>query len=816
MKISLNWLCRYIPLEAAPEEIEENLTLLGFEVESVDRVGLAPTDNLVVGEVLTAEKHPKADRLSVCTVEVGQPEPCTIVCGAKNFKVGDRVPVALPGAILPGGFEIKEAALRGVTSSGMMCSARELGLGEDHSGLMILEERPAIGTAIHDVVGGEDVVFDIEVTPNRPDCLSHLGIARELAAWYDLKVIFPTPQTSLTGPLASTQSPLIEEVFTDTPENCPHYRAYSVRGVKIAPSPAWLQGCLRAVGLRPINNVVDVTNFVLLETGHPLHAFDAAKIRGGRLGARLAKEGERITTLDEKERSLNETMTVIADRERALVVAGVMGSLEAEVDDETTDVVLEAAWFNPPNIRATSRRLGLSSDSSYRYERGVDPQGAEYAALRTLDLIVETAGGEVCGPALVAGEPPLMRRAITISPQWVNDRLGFEITPEAMRQSLEALELEVRTDDAADNPKATWEVAIPSFRFDLERPVDLVEEILRLHGTHRIPETEVKSHALVAEDAPAAVATREMAQALAGRQMLEVVHYTMRSEEETTAWSSPEEAKVLRLLNPLASDQSHLRVSLLPGLLDALKLNSARLNEPVPLFETGRVFHGCDGKISEWLGVAFVLPVMVVSAWKHRAGADFYHAAAIVRQLLELAGISTQAGDFSPVDDQHPWQAGRAGGIGAVTEGWVARAGVIRPAVVKDWDIDGIVVAGEVKILPEKLPTDRLRQKYESLSLFPPSTKDLALLVAEDVPAVSVEEAVQFAASEAVGKGFGLEAVKLFDVYTGKGVPEGQKSLAFNLRFRAPERTLTDKEVNEALAKTIKALSANPAYTVRG
>ncbi len=382
MKVSVEWLREYVDLPDCAEELVDVLPMLGIEVEEGEEDSGPTLENVVVGEVLSKDPHPEADRLSVCTVEVGANEPATIVCGATNFSPGDRVPVALPGAKLPGGFKIKKSKLRGVASEGMMCSAKELELGDDESGLFLLPDSPEIGTPV-DQLFSQDKTLELEVTANRGDCLSHIGVARELAAYYEKEL--KTPEVSLVAGEVEKPSAggLVEQLTLET-ENCPYYKLYSIKGVKIGPSPDWLKRRLESVGLRAINNVVDVTNFVLLETGQPLHAFDASKIKGRAIRVLQAEENEEITTLDEVKRTLDPEMMVIADAERALVVAGVMGSVDAEVDDTTVDIVLESAWFQPGNVRATSRKLGLHSDSSQRFSRNVDPEGLGYAGERAV------------------------------------------------------------------------------------------------------------------------------------------------------------------------------------------------------------------------------------------------------------------------------------------------------------------------------------------------------------------------------------------------------------------------------------------------
>ncbi|MEL0099734.1 MAG: phenylalanine--tRNA ligase subunit beta, partial [Opitutae bacterium] len=392
MKISLEWLKEYVDLPADAGELVDVLPMLGLEVEETGDSETVSLDHVVVGEVLDKQPHPEAERLSVCQVNVGTEEPANIVCGATNFQVGDRVAVALPGAKLPGGFKIKKSKLRGVQSEGMMCSAKELQLGEDDQGLMILSDSPAIGTPIENAVS-PDRVLELEITANRGDCLSHIGVAREIAGRYQKELKIPAVQADAQAVEQADDNCLLNEVRLDD-DACPYYTLWTIRGVKIGPSPEWMQKRLQAVGLRPINNVVDVTNYVLLETGQPLHAFDAKKIKGPAIIVRNAEENESITTLDEVKRTLQSDMLVIADAEGPLVVAGVMGSVDAEVDDSTTDLVLESAWFRPGSVRSTARRLGLHSDSSQLFSRDVDPAVVVYAESLAIDLFIETAGGD--------------------------------------------------------------------------------------------------------------------------------------------------------------------------------------------------------------------------------------------------------------------------------------------------------------------------------------------------------------------------------------------------------------------------------------
>lgn len=813
MKISRNWLQNYVDLaERSDKDIAYAMTMLGFEVEAIHHTGLAPLENVVVGEILQFEQHPDADKLSVCQVDVGDGAVRNIVCGAKNFKTNDRVLVALPGAVLPGDFKIKEGKLRGVLSQGMMCSERELGLGENHDGIAILSQRPELGMSVNAVYeDSSDTVFDLEITPNRPDALSHVGIARELAAWFKLDLNYPEVKLDLSSVPGGH---LIDSVEVEEEERCPHYLGYSIRGVKIGPSPKWLKEAVTAIGLRPINNVVDVTNYVLHELGQPMHAFDVKKIARGRIIVRPAREGEKIVTLDEKERALEPYMTVIADAEKPLVIAGVMGSIDAEVDAGTTDIFLESAWFNPAMTRRTSRALILSTDSSYRFERGVDPQGAQFAALRCIDLILETAGGELMGPPLVSGGPPLTQTEIALKPAFVRERFGFEVSDAVIAESLRALECDVNetTDEYGE---VVFRVGVPSWRLDLYRPIDLVEEVIRVYGCDQIPEGEVRTRGLVAEDDPVPVFLRKASERLVGQGFNEAMHYSLRDGAEVETWFPAERAKDLALQNPLAADASHLRPSLIPGLLDCVRLNQARHNEPQALFETGRVFRSFNGSTIELVSVAFVLVQKPAVAWMQREKPDFYDASKLIEELGVAAGLKVDAGEFVPVMDNPIWQNGHVAQWGDLRRGYEGHCGLLSPQLTGSWDIDGLVIAGSVVFSSKFLQRGAKRKKYTPFSGFPPSGRDLALVVDAGEASGKVRKTIEKFARETCAKDFGVEDVSVFDVYLGKGLPEGKKSIAFRLRYRAAERTLTDKEVNGAFDTLQVRLKAKTDYAIR-
>jgi len=821
MKISLNWLRDYVQLDASVDEISRAITFLGFEVESVHSTGAPKLENVVVGEILTRARHPNADKLSVCTVDVGPAGGVkTIVCGAHNCDAGNRVLVALPGAVLPGNFQIKQSKIRGQSSDGMMCSPDEIGMGGDHSGLLILSGKPALGTPINDALPPGDTILDIEITPNRPDCQSHLGIARELAAWFKLPLIYP--QEKFRGVLpddAAERRDLLQSVRVEAPEDCPLYSAFVITGIKIGSSPAWLQERLKAVGLRPINNVVDVGNYVMLETGQPLHAFDARKLGGSEIIVRRATEGEKITTLDGKERTLDGRMLVIADATRPVVVAGIMGGENSGVSADTTDLVLECAIFKRQSIRSTSRKLALTSDSSYRYERGVDPHSALESAYRAIDLILETAGGKVAGPVFKVGGDVPWQREIVVTHDYITEKLGFDIPAADMRAAFEALELNVVREEETTHPARgfAWTVSIPSWRDDLDRPIDLVEEVLRLYGTEKIPAAVVQSPGLLAEDDPIVAFNRRVSEYLVGHDFHECVNYTLRPAKEISAWVPEGVAQPLALANPFVEDQSHLRPTLVSGLLESLRLNQSRGVAASRLFETGRVFIERKGENVECAAVAFVVAEPVgARAWLKRETPDFYSIKHHVAALAAAAGVELTRQPLASAGAAHPgWQEGHAAAAGDIAQGWLARFGLVNLALVRSLGLEGRVLAGTFVILPEKLSAETTRRRFSEFSQMPAALRDLALVVDAGTPAVDVQKALAKIARAAVGNAFAVESIAVFDLYAGKGLPEGKKSLAFNLVFRAADRTLTDDEVNAVFQKIQSELETNTPYQIR-
>jgi phenylalanyl-tRNA synthetase beta chain len=808
MKISLDWMKQYIDLPESPDELIDVLPMLGLEVEEDESSTPASLDKVVVGEVLTKNPHPEADRLSVCSVKVGTEEPATIVCGASNFEPGDRVPVALPGAKLPGGFKIKKSNLRGVASEGMMCSAKELDIGTDADGLMILSGNPEPGMPV-DQLFSQDKTLELEITANRGDCLSYLGVAREIGAYYQKQIRIP--QTSPIG-TPTTKVPEnfpLREVSMKS-EACSLYKLWSIRGVKIGPSPSWLQARLEAVGLRPINNVVDVTNFVLLETGQPLHAFDSAKISGETIRIREAQEGESITTLDEVERQLDSSMMVIADSEKPLVVAGVMGSVDAEVDENTTDLVLESAWFHPGKVRATARKLGLHTDSSQRFSRNVDPQGLDYAAQRAIDLITETAGGSVNPDFVSLGEAPRGERTIEVHRAYVEQVCGFDIAPDSLIEAWVRLGFSVQGEDP-------WQVTVPSFRSEVDRPIDLVEEFLRIHGTDDLKDAAFAFPATHRENDSSYDFLQRAIDNLIGQGFQECCNYSLRSSAEISAWHPHSELKPLALKNPLTADHTHVRASLLPGLVDNLSHNQKNLTNLTQVFETGRVFRpGPRGNL-ELISVAFASFAKPNSRqWKNREDLDFFGLKNQLQRLLHATGLNQPRGQWDLLSCASLWQDGYSARLGDFLRNKLELSlGIIKLSLSKEKEAKGPILAAEVLIDPILLAKRRKSVSFASFSTFPPAIKDLALVVDQSEPADSVRNAIESIAQEVAKGKFEVDPVTIFDLFSGEGMETGKKSVACSMRFRATDRTLSEKELNQAFDSVVEKVTGETAYELR-
>jgi phenylalanyl-tRNA synthetase beta chain len=782
MKLSLNWLREILPYAQSVPEIVDALTFAGVEVEDVQQRG-ADFDKVIVAQIDSYDPHPNADRLSVCRVNDGSGLPRQVVCGAKNFRAGDKVALALPGALLPDGVKIKASKLRGVQSEGMLCSAKELNLAEDAAGLLILPNDAQVGMSLSEVFP-PDTVLTIEVTPNRPDLLSHYGIARELAALLDLPPA-KLPEIRVVSDRVREDTGLVQ---IDALDGCPFYAARVIRGIRVEPSPHWLRQKIEAAGFRSINNVVDVTNYVLLELGQPLHAFDLSKIKGGIL-VRKARPNERLLALDEKEYELDADDLVIADHERGLAIAGVMGGEQSGVTATTTDMLLEAAYFNPQFIRRTSRRLGLLSEASFRFERGIDPEAVLLASARAIDLLLDVAGGKVDENVLIGGSIPALKRVVEMRPERCARLLGMLVPDSA--SLLARLGLKA----AGEN---RWET--PSYRQDLVREVDLIEEVCRMAGIQNIP-TRVFGSATESSDSDRVHDDlMQLRQRLAGLGLFEARSLTLVDQKALEYLLEPaQDSLVLR--NPLTEDQRILRPSLVPGLVRAAERNFNRGSSNVAIFEIGRVFRVGTPEQSVSLSV-LVSGERQSKAWNQEIALfDLFDLEGILRTALskDLVFIREQPTSFAPL-------------LCRVIDGTgqpVGKIGQLRPGLAKEIGARDPVLVAELVLQPS---TTLKRFRYKPLDRFPVVVRDVAFLADRELQYQAVLDAFA-SAEEAL-----LVDVRLFDLFvdpSGERVPLTKKSMACSLTYRASDRTLTQEEANAAHGRLKSQLVNRLGVTLR-
>ena len=816
MRVSLKWLSEYVDVPSDVKAFCDRLDLTGTGVEGVEKTGEA-FDGVVVGAVLTCEPHPDSDHMHVVTVDVGADEPVQIVCGAPNIVAGIKVPVACVGAVLPGDLKIKKSKLRGVVSCGMCCSQRELGMGSDHAGIWVLPEDAPAGQPIAEYLGMGDTVLDLEITPNRPDCLSMTGMAREVGAMYQADVAYPLKAMAAKLPAVTAGAPAADAVTVEVadPARCARYTARVIDGVKVGPSPDWLAERVTAAGARSINNVVDVTNYILFLFGQPLHAFDFDRLAGddgvARVVVRPAGDGEQLTTLDGAERVLSSDMTVIATPERAVALAGVMGGQDTEVEEDTTTVLLEAATFERGRTSRTSRNLGLISESSMRYERGVDDNPIDVISQAAAALLAEVSGGTVRpGVVDVYAERTLPRELAFRIPRFCA-MMGADIPASFVADILERLGCAVAATDDAD----VLAVTAPTFRPDLEREIDLYEEVLRLWGMDRIPSTLPGS--------PQRVGTRTEAE-----RAMDTVNETLRSaglnETMTYSFAEPADLERLRLpaeglgepvelLNPLNADQSVMRQSIVPGLLRSVAYNLARGVADVQLYEVGTVFSAAEGrkKPKERRRIAGALAgAMGDAAWNRaRVPFDFFDGKGVLESLARELALPKVRFRALSADEAPHLQPGRAAEMmadGAVI-GWV---GELHPLAARAFDIEVPVTVFELDS-GALVKAARPARPYVDVPVFPAVAVDVALVVDEGV---THERLVQCMTS-AGGKL--LEDVRLFDVYRDEErVGAGKKSMAYSLTYRAPDRTLTGEEVERAHGRLLTKVEKATGAEVRG
>jgi phenylalanyl-tRNA synthetase beta chain len=801
MRVSYNWLQEYADCDLTPAELADLLTMAGLEVEGIEEVG-SELKGVVIAQIASITPHPQADRLSLCRVMVGT-EAYPIVCGARNMKEGDKVALALVGAELPEGVTIKETKIRGERSEGMMCSESELGLSSSADIIMILPPDAPVGAPLADFFKVKDHILEVTLTPNRGDCLSMIGVAREVAALTGGRFHPPTPQ------LREGDDRIEDAVRVSVldPDLCPRYSARFITGVQIGPSPFWLRSRLERAGVRSINNVVDVTNYVMLEYGQPLHAFDFDLLEGGEIVVKRANAGQTFVTLDEMERVLDKDTLMICDAARPVAIAGVMGGLNSEIRDNTSRVLLESAYFSPAGTRRTSKVLGLQTESSYRFERGIDPEGVLDASLQATALIAQLAGGEVARGTIDCYPTPITRAEIRLRLPKVFAVLGISLEREEVHGILRRLHMEVK-----DNKGEEWVISPPAYRGDITREIDLIEEIGRLTGYDRIPVQTPKMWVLpLQEDRQEEVENRAK-HALVGLGFSEVITYSFIPPQSLeTLRLPPDDPRLhpLALLNPLAEGQSVMRTTLLPGLLETTRYNLSYNNTDLKIFESRDVY---QPRKSETLPqerrslAGLAMGSVAEEGWNvPPQKVDFYYVKGCVEQLL--AELRTPPPTFTSsegISYLHPSK----GAVVTVDGVEIGAVGELHPAVAEAFELPPGVLVFEID-LPTLAERFWREVTFTPLPRFPSVDRDVAVVVDEGISAEELREIIQGVDNACI------ELVDVFDCYRGDPIPSGQKGLAFRIRYRSGERTLTDEEVNEFHQEVLKQLQTVPALTIR-
>lgn len=812
MLISQNWLKEFVDFTAAPEELERILTMLGLEVEKIERPG-EKLKNFVVGEVLTKEKHPNADKLSVCTVAVGGGTVNTIVCGAPNVAAGQKVPVALNGAVVPnGGFTIEKRKLRGVESNGMICSKAELGISEEANGIWVLENDAPVGEDLSKYLALDDVLYEISITPNRADCLSHLGIAREIAAYFNVPLRKPSP--NLTEDTSTKTSDHITINVEDT-DVCWRFSARVVRGVKIQPSPKWLQDRLNACGQRPINNVVDVTNYVMLECGKPIHAFDLDKVAKQTLVVKRAVVGEKFRTLDGKDRTLDAEMTMVADAERSSAVGGIMGGEVSEISDATMNVCIESALWKPSAIRRTAKKLGISSDASYRFERGVDAETCVYAAERAAELIQQIGGGTIAQGLIDIIAVPQPPKQATVRFQRANMLIGKEIPAAEQRELLTRLGCLILKHDDRE-----MTVQIPTYRVDIETETDLIEEIARLHGYDNIAPALVSRVNLSGEQTPKQYQTLPFAQDLLAffrsNGFYDIVTQNMIDPKAALLFAS----EPIRIANPLGEELSCMRPSLMPSMLRTIERNHRYGQKNLRLVEHGAAFFPTTEKTfihgireEQHLCVALTGNATPHKNWDAAERPfDFYDAKGVLESVVSVCGFADA--DIKPAQNLASHVLFSANCVELLVNGAVVGvAGEISREALKMFDVEMSVFAAVVNLSRLQAVSANAR-KYAAVSPYPTVQRDLAFVLDTSIDAGLVKGTILKSANEI------LREVRVFDVFQGKHaiqtIGEGKKSVAFALEFNSFEKTLEDADVETNIKAIVQNVQKEFGATLRG
>ncbi|UCE06690.1 MAG: phenylalanine--tRNA ligase subunit beta [bacterium] len=787
MKVTIDWLKKYVDFSQSPDEIAHALTMLGLEVDGVHQVRYN-FENVVVGKIVKIKKHEQKQNLSICQVNVGK-EILALVCGAPNVIVGIKVPVALVGARLPGDAVVTAAHIHGYDSPGMICSEAELGLSHQSEIIMVLNEKAGIGQDLKKALGRGEVVIEIDLTPNRPDCLGVIGVAREIGALNRSSIKKPAIHLN-----ESTSKKIVDviEVIIKNPESCPRYAARYIEGIKVGPSPHWLIQKLEAIGLRTINNVVDVTNYVMMETGQPLHAFDYDLLEDRKIIVRHAKAGEKFTTLDEKEYTLTDTTLLICDGKKPVALAGVMGGLNSEISNETTNVLLESAYFDPANTRKTAKSLGISTDSSQRFERGVDPEGQIYAMERAAQLIQQLAGGEVAQGYIDCNPRPVPRRNIKLRVERVNHLLGTSISKEEIVDILNRLEFKTKIENKIIS------VDVPSFRIDIEREVDLIEEVARIYGFDRINEEIYSNVALIQPDNKLEKSIQLLRDILFGMGYNEVLTQSLINYHWAEKFS---DYPFIQLRNPISEELGTLRTSLIPGLLQVVKWNKNRYLNDQKLFEIGNIFYWLNKDHTshhEKQKISLVRTGNTSSKnwFEKERSSTFYDLKGDIFSLLDKLKINKfrcKGASFKFLDNRALELSINGENLGYI--------GALSSKILNVLDIEDDIFIAELdcQTIFDRYNWDK---KFQQIPKFPGIKRDISILIDQQIPVEEVEKVIW----QSGGKF--LKSVNLFDFYKGKQIVQNQKSLGFTLTFYSLERTLTEKEVDSDVEVIIQKLKS--------
>ncbi len=793
MQVSLNWLKEYISINLNPKELSDLLTMTGIEVENVVKTG-DKLDGVVVGEIISLSPHPNADKLSLCTVETGS-GTCHIVCGANNIKPGDKAPLAIVGTQLPSGVSIKKAKIRGELSQGMLCSETELALGNDESGIMILSPEAKVGQPINLALGLEDYILEISLTPNRPDCLSIIGIARQIAAFTQQTVRLPTINIKEKGEDINQ----LTSVTVEDPDLCPRYSARIISQVTIGPSPFWMRRRLESCGIRSVNNVVDATNYLLLEMGQPLHAFDLELLDEKRIVVKRSTPGEHFTTLDNKERILPKNSLMICDGLKPVALAGIRGGLNTEVSAKTKTILLESAYFTPSGILRTSKKMGIRTESSQRFEKGVDPQGVTIALNRAAQFIAELAGGEV-NPGYIDNHPnPIAPPpTINLSTKRTNAILGTTFTKDEIRKTLSGLAFTVN-----DSDEDQLTAIPPSYRVDVKESIDLIEEVAQLSGYDKISATLPPTPNHPQKEDKSLLLEKKSKDNLTQQGYNEIITYSFISPAELKCLNLPAQdhrMKMLKILNPLSEDQSTMRTTLIPGLLTTMRKNIHQKNLDLKLFEIGQVFlvqEKDELPQERKMLAALATGLYQEESWNiEKRDVDFYDLKGCLENLLEELHVTNYS--FSLCQDIPFLHTYKALSI-IVNREKVGIMGETHPQLLENFQLPQKAYIFELSLSP-LLPHFSEYGGFHHLPKYPPVYRDIALVIDEKTSAQNVYNIIyKF-------KNKFIEEIRIFDYYKGKSIPEGKKSLAYRLKYQAYDHTLTDIEVNalhEELAKTL-------------